>query len=170
MEKHIGNVLMDQHLEFVADAVATFAQECQESTGTAVPPPASAQAAAAPASGMASATRSNCTAARQLILSQLSPTSSPAVIQSPGVPAPPPAQVPAATSIVLKQYMLNDPAYADVWASALRHSNLGDLEECMVWEKEFLLSRLHKNWNDNKALGITAQQLKKRQEQWLAQI
>eukprot|EP00961_Rhodomonas_salina_P278819 3766655-Rhodomonas_salina.1 len=33
-----------------------------------------------------------------------------------------------------------------------------------------MLSRFHKNWNDNKALGITAQQLRKRQEQWLAQI
>eukprot|EP00961_Rhodomonas_salina_P107118 1442237-Rhodomonas_salina.1 len=66
--------------------------------------------------------------------------------------------------------MLNDPAYADVWASALRQSDLGDLEERMVWEKEFLLSLLHKNWNDNKALGITAPQLKKQQEQWLAQI
>eukprot|EP00961_Rhodomonas_salina_P102573 1379552-Rhodomonas_salina.1 len=33
-----------------------------------------------------------------------------------------------------------------------------------------MLSHFHKNWNDNKALGITAPQLRKRQGQWLAQI
>eukprot|EP00961_Rhodomonas_salina_P074213 997292-Rhodomonas_salina.1 len=40
----------------------------------------------------------------------------------------------------------------------------------MTWERDLMLSRFHKNWNYNKALGITALQLRKLQEQWLAQI
>eukprot|EP00961_Rhodomonas_salina_P128826 1735728-Rhodomonas_salina.2 len=40
----------------------------------------------------------------------------------------------------------------------------------MTWEHDLMLSRFNKNWNDNKAQGITVPQLKKRQEQWLAQI
>eukprot|EP00961_Rhodomonas_salina_P058784 789501-Rhodomonas_salina.1 len=40
----------------------------------------------------------------------------------------------------------------------------------MVWELELMLSRFSKNWNDHAALGITEQQLKNYQSQWLVQI
>eukprot|EP00961_Rhodomonas_salina_P115487 1554454-Rhodomonas_salina.1 len=65
---------------------------------------------------------------------------------------------------------MGDPVFAPVWQSVLEHSDLGYLKDRMLWERDLMLSRFNKNWNDNKALGITTPQLRKRQEQWLAQI
>eukprot|EP00961_Rhodomonas_salina_P295563 3935575-Rhodomonas_salina.1 len=170
LEKDIRNVLMDQHLEWVADAFAIFAQECQESTGVSVP--AQVPAAAGSSSSMASATRAARSLARQMALQSMSPGPSPAVAAA-AAASPAPSAAPSAASVtsttVLKPTMMQDPAFAPVWESALVKSDLGDLKERMEWERELMLSRFSKNWNDATALGITAAQLKRRHQQWLGQ-
>eukprot|EP00961_Rhodomonas_salina_P240243 3246010-Rhodomonas_salina.1 len=137
IEKDVCNTLMDHHLEWVADAVAIFAQACQESTGTGVPLPASVQPSGAASASATPSKRSTRIAARQLVLSQISPAAV-AAVASPA-PAAPAAAAPS-TTVVLKPSMMRDPAFAPVWQSALEHSDLGDLKDSMTWERDLMLS------------------------------
>eukprot|EP00961_Rhodomonas_salina_P160044 2155038-Rhodomonas_salina.1 len=152
IEKDVCNTLMDHHLEWVADAVAIFSQACQESTGSGVPLPASVQPLGASSSN---ATPSNLKwstriAARQLVLSQISPAAV-AAVASPA-PVAPAAAGPLPT-VVLKLSMMGDPVFAPVWQLALEHSDLGNLKDRMPWERDLMLSRFNKTGTTTRRLA-----------------